>query len=69
MEIITVWLLSIQFWNDPPPAMKFVYVKQFDTYEQCMAARDTWIETQMHDREKFQSTCSPKNKNVDPTKR
>jgi hypothetical protein len=64
MEIITVWLLSIQFWNDPPPAMKFVYTKEYQTYEECMAARDKWLENQKNDQEKFQSLCLLKNKNV-----
>ncbi len=64
MEMITVWLLSIQFWNDPPPAMKFVYTKEYPTYEECVAARDKWIETQKPDKEKFQTLCLLKNKNV-----
>jgi hypothetical protein len=50
MEIV-VWILSVQLWTDPPPAIKFVYTKEFPTHEECMAARSEWEKT------KFNSFC------------
>lgn len=58
MEIITVWILSIQMWTDPPPAIKLVYTKEFATRESCMQAREQWTNTP------FQSLCLTKTKNV-----
>lgn len=58
MEIITVWVLSIQLWTDPPPAIKLVYTKEFSTREECMQAREQWTKTP------YQSLCLTKNKNV-----
>lgn len=58
MEIITVWVLSIQLWTDPPPAIKLVYTKEFATREECMQAREPWIKTP------YQSLCLTKIKNV-----
>lgn len=36
------WILVVQFWNDPPPAMKFVYKKEYQNYAACMEARKEW---------------------------
>lgn len=58
MEIITVWVLSIQLWTDPPPAIKLIYTKEFATREECMQAREQWAKTP------YQSLCLVKNKNV-----
>jgi hypothetical protein len=57
MEIIVVWVLSIQLWTDPP-AIKLIYTKEFPTREECMQAREPWIKTP------FQSLCLTKTKNV-----
>jgi hypothetical protein len=40
MEII-VWILSVQLWTETDK-IKFVYTKEYSTYEQCMDARETW---------------------------
>jgi hypothetical protein len=58
METIIVWVLSIQLWTDPPPAIKLVYTKEFATREECMQARESWTQTP------FQSLCLTKTKNV-----
>jgi hypothetical protein len=58
MEIIVVWVLSIQLWTDPLPAIKLIYTKEFPTWEECMQAREPWIKTP------FQSLCLTKTKNV-----
>lgn len=57
MEIVTVWVLSIQLWTDPPPAIKIVYTKEFETREKCMQAREEWTKTP------YQSLCLTKTKN------
>ena len=57
MEII-VWVLSIQLWTDPPPAIKMVYTKEFATQAECMQARAEWEKT------KFQSLCLMKVKKL-----
>jgi hypothetical protein len=57
MEIITVWVLSIQLWIDPPPAIKMIYTKEFATREACMQAREQWAKTP------YQSLCLTKIKN------
>jgi hypothetical protein len=38
------WILVIQLWSDPPPAIQMVYRKEYATYTQCMEARKEWIE-------------------------
>lgn len=58
METIVIWVLSIQLWTDPPPAIKLVYTKEFATREECMQAREPWAQTP------FQSLCLTKTKNV-----
>jgi hypothetical protein len=58
METIIVWVLSIQLWTDPPPAIKLIYTKEFETREECMLARELWTKTP------FQSLCLTKTKNV-----
>ena len=55
METIVVWVLSIQLWTDPPPAIKLIYTKEFETREECMQAREPWTKTP------FQSLCLTKN--------
>jgi hypothetical protein len=37
------WVFVVQLWTDPPPKIKFVYKKEFPTYEVCMQAREEWI--------------------------
>jgi hypothetical protein len=58
METIIVWVLSIQLWTDPPPAIKLIYTKEFETREECMQAREQWANTP------YQSLCLTKTKNV-----
>lgn len=53
METIIVWVLSIQIWSDPPPVIKIVYSKQFDTREECMVEKEKWDK-------KFVSLCLTK---------
>lgn len=40
MEIIA-WILSVQLWTEQD-RVKFVYTKEYPTYEQCMEAREVW---------------------------
>jgi len=49
MEII-VWILSVQLWTETDK-IKFVYNKEYATYEQCMEARETWASKE------FRSFC------------
>jgi len=42
MDII-VWVLMVQLWTDPPPAIKLMYTKEFATYEECMRAREEYM--------------------------
>jgi hypothetical protein len=58
METIVIWVLSVQLWNDPPPAIKLIYTKEFATREACMEAREQWIKTP------YQSLCLTKIKHV-----
>jgi len=48
------WILVVQLWTDPPPTMKFVYKKEYPTYEECITARQEW------DQKKLVAICSPK---------
>ncbi len=52
METITVWLLIVQLWDDPPPTMKFIYKKEYPTREECFVAKEEW-------EKKFVTLCSP----------
>lgn len=53
--VITTWVLLVQLWTDPPPKMKFVYIKEYDTHEQCLTEKEKWID-------KFPiTTCEIKN--------
>lgn len=47
-----VWLMIVQLWTDPPPTMKFIYSKQFETREECFAEKEKWDK-------KFVTLCSP----------
>ncbi len=40
METIIIWVLSVQLWTDPPPAIKLIYTKEYATRDECMAERD-----------------------------
>lgn len=57
MELITVWVLSVQLWTEPDEKIKFVYTKEYTTYEECMSNREIWAE------KKFRSFCLIKTKN------
>jgi hypothetical protein len=54
METVVVWLLSVQLWTDDPPKIKFVYNKEYATYEECMENREIWAQ------KNFQSFCLTK---------
>jgi hypothetical protein len=54
MELITVWVLSVQLWTNPDDKIKFVYTKEYATYEECMQNREIWAE------KNFKSFCSTK---------
>lgn len=41
--MIVTWVLTIQLWTDPEPKIKFVYTKEYPTYEECMKAREEWV--------------------------
>ena len=56
MEPVIIWLLSIQLWTDPPPAIKIVYTKEFATRDECMSEKEKWDK-------KFVSLCLMKYKN------
>lgn len=54
MEVVPiVWILMVQLWTDPPPAIKLVYTKEFATYEECMAAREEYMPM-------YVAICGPK---------
>jgi hypothetical protein len=44
MDVI-VWILMVQLWTDPPPKIKFMYTKEYATYEECMAAKKEYMPT------------------------
>jgi hypothetical protein len=48
------WILVVQLWSDPPPAMKFIYKKEYPNYQECMTARKEW------DNKGFVALCSVK---------
>ena len=48
------WILIVQLWTDPPPAIQMVYRKEYPTYAECMEARKEWIE------KKFVAICGVK---------
>jgi hypothetical protein len=58
METVVVWLLSVQIWVDPDPKIKFIYNKEYPSYQECMDERQKWEE------KKLIALCLMKNKNV-----
>ena len=43
MDIMLMpWILVVQLWTDPPPKMKFIFKKEYPTYQECMDARKEW---------------------------
>jgi hypothetical protein len=48
------WLLIVQLWTDPPPAIKLIYKKEYPNYQECMDARKEW------DDKGFVALCSVK---------
>ena len=40
---VYVWILMVQLWSDPPPAIKLMYTKEYATYEECMEARKEYM--------------------------
>jgi hypothetical protein len=54
MTTVIVWLLSVQIWTESESKMKFVYTKEYATYEECMENREIWAQ------KNFQSFCSTK---------
>lgn len=42
MEALIVWVLSVQVWTDPPPAIKIVWSREFATREECMLEKEKW---------------------------
>ena len=52
---VYVWILMVQLWTDPPPAIKLVYTKEYSTYEECMRAREEYMP-------KYVAICSIKKK-------
>ena len=59
---VVAWILTVQLWTEPTPQMKFVYTKEYATYEACMEAREHWA---LRD---FPSFCAPKHKSAPPAK-
>ena len=53
---ITVWILIVQLWTDPPPKIQLVYTKEYATYEECMDARKPYLD-------QYVAMCAPKIKN------
>jgi|LauGreDrversion4_2_1035121.scaffolds.fasta_scaffold161597_2 hypothetical protein len=53
MEAIVIWVLSVQLWTDPPPAIKIVYSKEYSTRDECMVEKEKWDK-------KFVSLCLTK---------
>jgi hypothetical protein len=51
MELITVWLLSVQLWTESPARIKVLHTEEFATYEACMQARI------QHDQKQYQVLC------------
>lgn len=56
MELVTVWILSVQLWTEPDQKIKFVYTKEYVTYEECMHNREIWAQKD------FKSFCLLKTK-------
>lgn len=56
MELVTVWVLSVQLWLEPEEKIKLVYTKEYTSYEECMQNREVWAE------KKFRSFCLIKTK-------
>jgi len=54
MTTVIVWLLSVQIWTESESKMKFVYNKEYATYEECMENREIWAQ------KNFQSFCLTK---------
>lgn len=54
MEPIVTWLLMVQLWTDPPPKIQIVYKKEYATREECMKAREEWLQ------KKFETMCMVK---------
>jgi hypothetical protein len=52
---VYVWILMVQLWSDPPPAIKLMYVKEYATYDECMEARKEYMP-------KYVALCSIKKK-------
>ncbi len=40
METIIIWVLSVQLWTDPPPAIKLIYSKEYATRDECMLEKE-----------------------------
>ncbi len=58
MDTIVVWLLMVELWTDPPPKIQIVYKKEYATQEECMAAREEWLQ------KKFETMCMVKVRDV-----
>lgn len=54
MEPVVTWLLMVQLWTDPPPKIQMVYKKEYATQEECMKAREEWLQ------KKFETMCMVK---------
>lgn len=46
--MIVTWVLTIQLWTENPSKIKFVYTKEYPTYEECMKAREEWTKVKEH---------------------
>lgn len=53
MEVVTVWILIVQLWTDPPPKIQLIYTKEFKTEEECFKAKEEVSS-------KYVSMCSQK---------
>ena len=58
MDVIVMWVLMVELWTDPPPKLQIIYNKEYATREDCMAAREEWLQ------KKFEAMCMVKVKNV-----
>ena len=58
METVIVWVLSVQLWtNNPNEKIKFLYTKEYPSYQECMHNREIWAQKD------FKSFCLVKTKN------
>ncbi len=49
--MLTIWVLSVQLWTDPPPKIAIIYSKEFSSREECLKEKQKW------ENKEFTSLC------------